>query len=133
MTLKELSQLHHLRKEIETNQQRLKELEILSLQPAGPKLSDASRSTGNRASRQEKLYEEKERLLMLIAAQQIQCICERQRLQEYIASIPDSYLRNIFYLRFDRDLGWNEVAASIGGGTTIDACKKACYRYIRKH
>ena len=129
MTMKELSQLYWLNREIEMDQKRLEELEWSAI-PGSPAISDMPPGPHSNDSKVEKLAAEIVDLKAIIAAKQIQCIHERQRLERYIAGIPDSLTRSIFQLRFSNGLPWNQVAASIGGGNTTESVKKRCYRYL---
>ena len=131
MTIKELSQLYWLNREIEYDQQRLEELEMKAASPATPKLDGMPRSGSPEGSRLEALVLEIIDLQAIIAAKQIQCIHERQRLERYIATVPDSLTRMILTFRFVNGLPWAQVAHSIGGGNTEDSVKKCCYRYLR--
>ena len=129
MTIKELSQLYWLNREIEMDQKRLEELEWSAI-PGPPTISDMPPGPHSDESKVEKLAAEIVDLKAIIAAKQIQCIHERQRLERYIAGIPDSLTRSILQLRFSNGLPWNQVAASIGGGNTTESVKKRCYRYL---
>ena len=129
MTVKELSQLYHLNREIEAYQRHLAELEWSAV-PGSPVISDMPTGSHSNNSEVEELAAEITDLKAIIAAKQIQCIHERQRLERYIATIPDSLTRSIFELRFANGLPWRQVAASLGGGNTTDGVKKRCYRYL---
>ena len=129
MTVKELSQLYYLNREVENDQKRLAELEWSAV-PGSPMISDMPAGPHSNDSKVEELAAEITDLKAIIAAKQIQCIHERQRLERYIATIPDSVTRSIFELRFANCLPWQQVAASIGGGNTTDGVKKRCYRYL---
>ncbi len=129
MTLNELSQLYYLNREIELDQQRLQELEG-QCSPGSPVLDGMPRSPGMNRSKVERLAAEIVDLQAIIAAKQIQCIHERQRLERYISTIPDSLTRMVFTLRFINGLPWMQVAAHIGGNNTEDSVKKTCYRYL---
>ncbi len=131
MTLKELSQLYHLNREIEMDKRRLKELREKSLSPGSPRFDGMPKST-TVISRVERYTEEINDLEAIIAAKQLQCIHERNRLERYIRDIDDSYTRQIFTLRFVEGLSWGRVAAQVGGNTE-KSVSKACYRYIEKH
>lgn len=133
MMLKELSQLFYLNREIEIDQQRLDELEAAAASPSTPKMSDVPRGSGDGVSKIERMVEEIDDLKALIAAKQIQCIHEKNRLERYIAAISDSLTRQIFSLRFEKGLSWDDVARTIGSGTTVAAVKKCCYRYLKKN
>ncbi len=132
MTLRELSQLYWLNREIENERERLQQLEgrayAVGAAPADgmPRTSEVGRKT--------------ERYAVAIASIQqtiesnlIRCQEERAKLEQYIAGIDDSLTREIYRLRFISGLPWAQVAASIGGGNTAESVKKACYRHLRKH
>lgn len=129
MTLKELSQLYYLNREIENDRHRLKELEAKLTSPSSPNLSGMPRSTayGNKI---ESSVADIIDLKAIIAAKQQQCIYERSRLMRYITEIDDSLTREIFIFRFVNGLSWRQVAASIGGNNTEESVKKICYRYL---
>ena len=131
MTIKELSQLYWLNREIEMDQKRLEELEWSAI-PGSPIISDMPPGPHSNESKVEKLAAEIVDLKAIIAAKQIQCIHERQRLERYIAGVPDSLTRSICQLRFSNGLPWSQVAASIGGGNTTESVKKRCYRYLNE-
>lgn len=131
MTLKELSQLYYLNREVEMDQKRLEELEWAAV-PGSPVISDMPTGSHSNNSKVEELAAEITDLKAIIAAKQIQCIHERQRLERYICGIPDSETRMIFTLRFINGLPWSQVAACIGVGNTSDRVKKVCYRYLEK-
>ena len=131
MTLKELSQLYYLNREIEMDQQRLRELEIKALPGAQvltgmPHGSGVSDVVGRYAA-------EIADLRGIIEAKHQQCLYERSRLERYIAGIDDSLLRQIFTYRFVNGLPWLQVAACIGGGNTADSVRVACKRYLEKN
>ena len=131
MTLKELSQLYYLNREIEMDQRRLRELEARALSGAQvitgmPHGSGVADIVGRYAA-------EIADLRGIIEAKHQQCLYERSRLERYIADIDDSLLRQIFTYRFVNGLPWLQVAACIGGGNTADSVRVACNRYIEKH
>jgi hypothetical protein len=131
MTVNELSQLYYLNREIELDQKRLQELEAIANSPRAAALTGMPRTPGA-SSPVERYAAEIVDLQAIIAAKNIQCIHERQRLERYIADIDDSETRSIFKLRFVNGLPWAQVAASIGAGNTPDRVKKVCYRYLRR-
>lgn len=129
MTVKELSQLYYLNREIEMDQKRLEELEgkigVQSPRLTGmPRRSRATDST-------ERLVAEMVDLQALIAAKQLQCIHERNRLERYIDSIGDSEMRLIFTLRFINGLSWHQVAVHMGEGYQGESIRVKCYRYLK--
>lgn len=132
MTLKELSQLYWLNREIEADQRRIDALQVAAYAPPPPDMSGMPHA-GETARRVENMAVEITTLQGIIRAKQEQCLYERIRLERYIATIPDSLTRQIFTLRFVNGLDWAQVAYSIGGGNTADSVKKTCYRYLRKN
>ena len=157
MTVKELSQLYNLNREIEMDQKRLAELDYqisrdedrlarLELQAASvsspaydgmPKApSNGSRVESDAVtivdlrdliSRKKALRSE---CAMTIHAKEILCLTERSRLERYIADMPDSLCRMVFTYRFINGLTWRQVSEHIGMHTTEDSVKKLCYRYL---
>ena len=131
MTLKELSQLYWLNREIELDKERLAELESkLELIRSASSFSDVPLHGGVNVNKIERYVEEVVDLQAIISSKQQQCIHERNRLERWIADISDSLLRQIFTLRFINGLSWPQVAAHIGGGNTEAGVKMACYRYL---
>lgn len=131
MTVKELSQLYWLTREIEADQRRLEELSQAAGEPSTPNLTGMPHSPNNNSSKVERMAAEIVDLQAIIAARQIQCIHERARLERWISAIPDSLTRQVFTLRFVDGLSWDQVAYHTGGGNSVDGVKKRCYRYIR--
>lgn len=132
MTLNELSQLYWLNREIEMDQERLAELEQKATSISSPNLSGVPGSSNHFDNKIQRYVADIVDLQMIILAKQQQCIHERNRLERYIATIPDSLTRQVFTLRFINGLPWRQVAAHIGGNNTEDSVKKTCYRYIDK-
>lgn len=130
LTLQELSQLYHLKREIEMDCQRLKELESTVL-PGAQSISGMPK--GGSDPRKLELYAvEIANLHTIIREKQAHCIQERERLERYISSIPDSLTRQIFTHHFIDGLSWTQVAAAIGGGNTAGSVRMLCYRYLQK-
>ena len=130
MTIKELSQLYHLNREIERDLRRLHELEAAASRcassitgmPHGANISD---KVGNYAA-------EIADLQGIIDANIKRCFYELNRLNRYISSIDDSYIRQIFQYRYVNGLTWQEVADCIGGNNTSVGVRVAHYRYMKK-
>lgn len=57
---------------------------------------------------------------------------QKSKVEEFVSTIEDYYLRTLFRLRFERGLSWKEVATIIGGRNSEESVKSACYRYLRK-
>jgi hypothetical protein len=132
MTLKELSQLYHLNREIEMDQRRLEELRVKASSPSGPNLTGMPGGGNSLDSRLDRYIAEIVDLEAIISAKVTLCIHERSRLERYIADIPDSLTRQIFTFRFVSGLSWEQVAAQIGGYNTAKNLSNICYRYIEK-
>lgn len=131
MTLKELSQLYYLDKEIELDRERLAELRADLLCPRSPDYDGMPRNP-NPENALERCVAEIVDLEDVIRAKIEQRIYERARLERYISDIPDSLTRQIFTLRFIEGLTWEDVAAKAGGNNTAKNCSNICYRYIRQ-
>lgn len=133
MTVKDLSQLYYLNREIEADQKRLDELRA-KIGPRSPQITGMPHATGSKSNEVERYAVEITDLEAIIAAKQIQCIHERTRLERYIAGIEaNSEVRLIFTLRFINGLSWEQVAAHIGAGHTADRVRMVCYRYLKKN
>ena len=132
MTLKELSQLYYLNREIERDQERLEKLRARASAPGSPSYDGMPKSSGF-GNRLENYIAEIIDLEAIIQAKITQCLHERNRLERYIAEIPDSLTRQIFQLRFINGLTWVQIAFSVGGGNTEGSVKMTCYRYIKKN
>ena len=130
MTLKELSQLYYLNREIKADQKRLEELNGMIGAPSTPPISDMPRAPHGVDSKVERLAAEIVDLQAIIAARQIQCIHERARLERWINDIPDSLTRLIFTYRFVDCLSWAKVAEAVGGGNTAEGTRKRVHRYL---
>ena len=127
MTIKELSQLYHINREIEREQARLKELEdfaygMTSKITGMPYVSGLSNKTAIAAEIAD--------CKASIEARVKLCAVEKSRLERYITGIEDSYIRQILSLRFVSGLSWRQVAATIGPGYTADAVRMAVKRFI---
>ena len=130
MTLKELSQLYYLNREIEMDKKRLQELEVLAVS-ISPNLTGMPRSPGV-SDKVGRYAAEIADLKGIIEAKHQQCLYERSRLERYIAGIDDSLLRQVLTYRFVNGLPWEQVAACVGGSNTAGSVKMMCYRYLKQ-
>ena len=129
MTIKELSQLYHLNREIEQEKHRLQELEAAAINTASsitglPHVGGISDKTAIAAQ----IADSK----AIIEAKIALSVVEYNRLNRYINSVEDSLTRQILSLRFVNGLSWNQVAMSIGGGNTADGARKKVTRYLKQ-
>ena len=129
MTLRELSQLYYLNREIEVEKERLEKLRIQSQKPPGAILSGAHGGTSG--SRTEQYVSAISALEALLSEKMHRRIIERDRLERYIAEIPDSLTRQIFRLRFVDGLSWTRISLNIGGGNTVESIRKRVYRHLK--
>ena len=132
MTLKELSQLYYLNREIERDKKRLEELRLKSCSLSGSSITGVPGGGSFDGSNIDRYISEIVDLEAIISAKVTQCLHERNRLERYIADIPDSLTRQIFTLRFINGLSWEQCAAHIGYGNTWKNLSNICYRYIEK-
>lgn len=128
MTLKELSQLHHLKREIRAEQDRLRELEDAATDISA-KVSGMACPDG--PSDKTAIAVQIADCRTLIRAKTEEMVVEYNRLVRYINTIDDSLTRQIFRFRFLDDFSWMKVAAAVGGNNTEDSVKKICYRFLR--
>lgn len=160
MTVKELSRLYWLKREIDADQKRLYDLdheinvdekrlalleeEVASLSAqAFDSMPKTPSKTGSRveedaialAALKEHIQRKKqarEAIMRVIREKQALCIEERHRLEAYIAGIPESAVRLIITYRFVDGLTWAQVSESLGMRTTEDSVKKMCYRFLKQ-
>ncbi len=130
MTIKELSQLYHLRREVEMDKQRLLELEERAL-PGAQRLSGLPGS-GNVQDKLATYAAEIADLRAVIEAKYRRCLTEQQRLEQYIAGIEDSFIRQIFTCRFVEGLSWRQVAKKVGGKNSAGNIRVICHRFLAK-
>ena len=130
MTIKELSQLYHLKNEIALNGRHLEELEV-KRGISGLNMDGMPHARGAAESQVERLAAEIVDLKAIIHAEQIQCIHEQARLERFIAGIQDSETRTIFKLRFVDGMSWKEVAREAGAGNTPERVRQLCSRFLR--
>lgn len=131
MTVREMSQLYYLDREIEQLQRQLEELECLAEGTTQaitgmPHGSGTSDKVGDYAVRIADLRS-------MIDNRKARCWDELRRLNAYIDGVEDSLTRQILALRYVNGLSWQQVADSVDGGNTEDSVKKICYRYLSTH
>lgn len=132
MTLKELSQLYYLSREIEMDRERLERLRSELSAAKTPSYDDMPRASAFESGLERCIAEIVD--LEAVIGEKIKRLSqERSRLESYIAEIPDSLTRQIFYLRFVECLPWVQIAFSVGGGNTEASVKMTCYRYLKKN
>lgn len=128
MTIKELSQLYNLNREIEQNKRRLSEL-TASATDTSVKVSGLPHIHG--VSNKTAIAAEIADLEASISARIQLSIVEYNRLNRYINNIEDCLVRQIISLRFINGLKWRDVAQNIGGNNSEESIKKVFMRYIK--
>jgi hypothetical protein len=130
MTIKQLSQLYHLIREIDRDKARLEALETKALSSASATASLPRAFV--RSDKTERYAIMIAELKNVISANEKRCRIEYLKLVKYINRIEDSLTRRVFDLRFAECLPWHVVASRIGGGNTTESVKKRVYRYLRE-
>lgn len=131
MTLRELSQLYYLKREVAMDKERLAELEERAL-PGAQRLSGLPGNSGV-GDKVAACAAEIADLHALIAQKIARCLAEQQRLEQYIAGIDNSFIRQIFTLRFVQGLTWRQVANKVGGRNTPDSLRMLSKRFLLKN
>ena len=131
LTVKEMSQLYYLNREIEHLQRQLEELECLAegttqMITGMPHGSGTSDKVGRYAVRIADLRS-------MIDNRKARCWDELNRLNAYIDGVEDSLTRQILTLRYVNGLSWQQVADSVGGGISSDGVRKIQQRYLNSH
>lgn len=131
----QLSQLRHLKSEIEILKKQIEDMDynittdnVKGSNPYFPYEERNFTITGinyeeyNRKARrlQRKLNRKVEELIDLV-----------EETYEYIGNIDDSLIRQIIILKYVNGLTWEQVAASIGGNNTADSVRKAAERFLK--
>jgi uncharacterized protein Yka (UPF0111/DUF47 family) len=130
MTKKELSQLYHLRGEMEDDMRRLARLREEALAPVTSDLSGMPKGSSD-LSRIERYAEQIDEIQRRIDGKLEAIAQERFRLATDIADQEDTYIRRLLVLRFIEGLTWNQIAHRVH--STADAVRKTVDRWIRKN
>ena len=124
VTREELSQLYFLRREIEGQKQRIKELRNTLKSPA---LSGMPRSgdVSDPVARTMELIEKQEQILIESVEK---CVRQQNRLLGFIQSVEDSRMRQILQYRHLDGLNWVQVACRMS--VTPESVKMAYKRFF---
>ena len=143
MTKRELSQVYYLNKEIQIHEARLQGLKrqfkrlktvdgVKASSKESPFTLHNKRIEGVRPTAKNK---EAVRIMAerraLISQLKTQCEKEQQRLERYIMTIPDSFMRQLIILRFVDLREWKDIAAIVGGNNSEDSVRMAVDRFLR--
>lgn len=130
MTIKDLSQLYWLTREIEKDSGRLEELYEKATGTASA-IGGVTKAPGF-TDKVGRYAVEIAELRSVLEARRDRCEAEKVNLERYIDAIPDSLTRQIFHFRFVDGQSWELVAQSVGGGNTKNGVKKRVFRYLEK-
>ena len=111
MTIKELSQLHYLNREIEADKMHLAELETAA-SSVTPKITGLPHIAG--ISDKTGLAAEIADLRTIIESKLKLTIATYNRIHRFAASLDDSLVRQAITLKYANCLPWHQVARSIG-------------------
>ena len=106
MTVKELSQLSYLRKEIHRLTTKISEMK----------------------QKGKVTYE----LEVLLKKRLNECREELFRLEQYIETVDDSRIRQIMTLRYEQGMSWVQVAQRMVGGASESCARMAVTRFLNK-
>ena len=132
MTKKELSQLYRLNREVENERKRLAELETMATKCTAGEITGLPKGSGN-ADKVARYAAEIADLKGIIESNIQRCYYELNRLNRYINSIDDSFIRQILTYRYISGYTWNQVAAHIDANLTGEACRKAHDRFLQQN
>lgn len=132
MTLRELSQLYWLKKELKHCERRLAEKKATMRSLSSPDLSGLPFGSDGVSSLQ-RYIECIQEIEQEIEERKNRIAEEILKIEKYISTIDDSAVRQIFTLRFIELKSWVSVAHQLGGNNTDDSVRKQCYRYIKRH
>lgn len=131
MTKKDLSRIYCIEKEITMWEQELQKLNDESL-ISSPGLDGMPGGSFNPESQQEKRVIAKLTIEQTINGLYDELLRVRTELTTWIASIDDSYLRQILYHRCVQAMSWQEVCDAMSLGSS-DGIRKAYDRFVIKN
>lgn len=129
MTIKELSKLYDLNREIEHDNQKLRELRAAATN-TNSKITGLPHAPG--ISDKTSLAVEISYIAGIIETKKLRTVCEYKRIIEYINTIDDPHIRDIITLKHINGLNWVQIAYSIGGKNTAEGIRTAYYRHFKK-
>ena len=131
MTRRELSQLYYLRREINSDRERLAKLEAAatSTSPSSSGMPSGKGNVTDRTSIAVEIAELKSLIYEKICREEKELL----RLMNYISGIEDSLTRQILTARFIDNLSWTAVAIRVGGGNTATTVRQRCNRFLRQN
>lgn len=128
MTREELAQADSLRREIAGYDRRIQELRDRAVSAA----QRQSGGTGGNRGRSDRVGGCAAAIADLQAKRDA-CQVRLDRIESYIADIPDQMIRRAMEDHYLHGLRWRQAAARLGGGNTADATRIACSRWVENH
>ena len=129
MTKSELSQYYYLQREIERQQEKIREYEAMA-QAQSPSIPGMPGRAGEVSDKVGRCGAEIADLQALMEINIRKSWYLLAQLHRYINSIPDSLTRQIFRLRYAERKTWQQVANEVGGGNTADGGRMMHDRYL---
>lgn len=131
MTRQELSQLYYLRREINSDKERLAKLEAAasSTSPISSGMPNGKGSVTDRTALAVEISMLKDLIYEKICREEQ----EFRRLMNFISNVEDSLMRQILTARFVDNLNWTAVAMRVGGGNTAVTVRQRCNRFLREN
>lgn len=163
MTIKELSGLYFLKKEIELLQDQLAKIKadidvckrqlteirreahsggvgspVISDMPKGPQSTESMTERAavrivQAEERLQKKLKDYREIERTISKRQAQSVEKRLKIEQYIDTVEDDSIRAAMSCRFVSGFSWNEVAAAMGGKIKGESIRRAVNRYVDEH
>lgn len=130
MTNKELKQVYYIEREIRLLKREIEQelnksdvgAVIINGMPKDSKIGD---NTAKRVIIKDDYIEQLKKL-------HDKCQRAKAEFMEYIASIDDSIIRQIFILKCIKCYSWQQIAFEMGGYNSVESLKKMYYRFLEK-
>lgn len=131
MTRQELSQVYYLRREINSDKERLAKLEAAasSTSPISSGMPNGKGGVTDRTAIAVEIAALKDLIYEKICREEQ----ELRRLMNFISSVEDSLMRQILTARFVDNMNWQAVAMRVGGGNTAVTVRQRCNRFLREN
>ena len=128
MTKEELRQANHLREEISRCDTR-----ILELRERASSTAQNGKGSRGKSSGPSDRVGSCAAAIADLQAKRDAYQAELDRIEAYIAAVPDRIIRQALEDRYLHGLHWRQVAARLGGGNTESGIRMACFRWLEKH
>lgn len=130
MTIKELSQIYYLKKEIAGYKEKIARLEARATDTSA-KITGMPHTSGTSDKVGALSADAADYRAMLRDALERRSI-ELAKLNQYIEQCDDSLTRQILRYRFIDCMSWGTVAVKLGGNNTADSCRMNVKRFLKK-